>query len=593
LPIRYQLPPLRSKLFLLMFPPVSADPSSMAAHALTQTNLESLVESFDRDAGNRNRIRELMDGDALAFKDSAIRVLKSSSSSRGAQFVIRLLISSNLLMQILCDAALTMEEAVSLARKALQIDPLADVNLAKNLADDCATGGLVPYASRLMDVLGKISNGNRITPLLMPLLRNPDPQMRSKAVLLIGRGNRNVKWLKGRMTEPDPRTRANAVEALWDVDTAEAKELIRTCARDDDNRVAGNALFALYQMGDTGAIPELFKMAAHESSLFRSSAAWAMGETRDPRFSGTLGRMVGEPNTMVRKRAFSALGRVKAATAKARQGQEWRVVGLLQSGPEGMRQFRLEVAAADKSEPPQLLATQFILSEDGQPVTNYQVETNSHAATITMTFLFPSVANADNARPWVLGALNCLSRKSPSDRWCATFYGSASEPPQAPANSLRFAADSKAVAAALENPPGETECLAFWECLRNAVRGAGGPSHSPRHLIVYSPTATAEAADIDSIVSAAVSSNCTVNAVSLTPNAPLEDLCRRTQGSFRLAPSEADIANLIDEAHLTLAARFLVRYHPALPTAETLTVRVFGSAGWGETKISLSATSGR
>ena len=96
---------------------------------------------------------------------------------------------------------------------------------------------------------------------------------------------------------------ASAVEALWGVDTAEAKTVLRAAARDANNRVAGNALFALYGIGDTWAISELFKMAASDSPQVRSTAAWAMGETGDPRFSETLGRLMSESNVVGRRRA--------------------------------------------------------------------------------------------------------------------------------------------------------------------------------------------------------------------------------------------------------------------------------------------------
>ena len=88
----------------------------------------------------------------------------------------------------------------------------------------------------------------------------------------------------------------------------------------------GNALLGLYYLGDCSVIPKIVKMADHEASLFRAAAAWVMGETGDARFVKTLARMLMEPNPTVRKRAFAAIGRIKAASAQTGHAR-WRVCG--------------------------------------------------------------------------------------------------------------------------------------------------------------------------------------------------------------------------------------------------------------------------
>jgi hypothetical protein len=559
----------------------------VATQTLAHTTLGSLVEGFDRDApGSRSRIRELLDRDPPGFHDAIVPILKSFNSSRGIQFVIRLLIANEALLPILCNPALNLAEAVALARTALQLDPMTDVNLAKGLADAAAQGMPVPHAGRLLDILGTISTGNRITPSLMRLLRNSDPQMRSKAVLLIGRSKQSVKWVQSRMAEPDPRTRANAVEALWGVDNAEAKELLRGASRDGNNRVAGNALYALYCMGDTWVFLELLRMAASESPLFRSSAAWAMGQTCDPRFSETLGRMLGESNGSVRKRAFAALSRLKASGVKTRQGSVWRVAGF-QLPPSGsQRQIRLEVGPTEGTDGPKLLPTQFILSADGQSVTQYQVETLAAAETLAVTFLFPRTADSGSA-PWVQGAIDSLPWRRPSDLWCSTFYvPDGGDAPAASPGPPQFTAQHESAAEALQKPPAVMECPSFWASLRNSVQSANAPARGARHLIAYHQSSATAPPDMAAITSAAMASNTAVHAISLAPSAPLEELCRRTNGSFHLAVSEAESSKLVGEAHLSLLSRFLVSYQPD-PGARELTVRAFDATGWGEIKIPL------
>jgi hypothetical protein len=549
--------------------------------------METLVENFDSDiVVGRSRLQELLELDPQSFRQGILRVMKSPrSSSRGVQFAVGLLVAAELILHTLCDPSLSLEEAIALARIALQADPAIDVTLAKKLADGAARGEPIRNAGRLMDVLGEISSGNRITSSLMRLWRSPDPQMRSKAVLLIGRSSGGVHWAQSRLAETDPRLRANALESLWGVDTAEARAVLRAAASDSNNRVAGNAVFALYAMGDTAAITELIKMAASDSPLFRSSAAWAMGETGDPRFSETLGRMMGESNSFVRRRAFADLSRLKAA-AKKRQGSRWRVAARLLPTSDSIRQFGFEASPSDGTEPLPLLPTQFILSEDGRPVTKYQVEPYTPSETLAVTFLFPHTS--DSNPPWVQGALGRLNRKRPSDLWCAIFYGPADQTAQGTPKPPEFTADAQAAQAALQSSAEQALCPAFWDAILNSAQAVNSPERGSRHLIVYNQSSpAAPATGIAGIVSAAVGSNTSVQVVSLAPCAPLEELCRAAQGSFHLAPSALESSEAIEEAYLSLLARFKVSYQPDAPGARELNIRVFAPTGWGETTIAL------
>ena len=100
--------------------------------------------------------------------------------------------------------------------------------------------------------------GVRIFPSLVRLLRHPNPHIRSKAVLLIGRGNQSAKWLRHaqptptRVSAPMPPNRCGAS------DTAEARELLqfpgpglRTIAS------PATPSLGLYQLGDASMIAEI------------------------------------------------------------------------------------------------------------------------------------------------------------------------------------------------------------------------------------------------------------------------------------------------------------------------------------------------
>ena len=73
----------------------------------------------------------------------------------------------------------------------------------------------------------EIADSQRILPSLMRRLRVSNPYLRSTVVKMIGKGSKSVKWVRAKLSESDPRVRANAVEALWGVDSAEARALLK------------------------------------------------------------------------------------------------------------------------------------------------------------------------------------------------------------------------------------------------------------------------------------------------------------------------------------------------------------------------------
>ncbi len=566
------------------------------------------MQGFDRDAaGYGQRIRKLLKADREAFYAGAIEILRTRDESRGAQYLLSVLAADELLLRALCEPTLTKEQALALARAAVQAGVMADVVLAKNLSEHAASigdGACPPDIQRLMDVLADISDGSRVLPFLISLSRQANPYLQSKAVLMIGRINRNVKWVQSRLMEADPRVRANAIEALWGIDTEEARRLLRSAGRDGNNRVAGNALMALYRLGDGWAIPELFKMADHESRRFRATAAWIMGETGDPRFTRTLARMVGEPNTAVRTRAFAALGQIRAATAQARQAGERRVVARFQRNRRsGWHELHLEVTSMEGREQVRVLPTQLILVEDGREVVNYSFEERQVRPSLAVTFIFPR--SSEPGTPFRRGALHALEWKRPSDLWAMAPYipsvrslhtslageeinfepvePSALEdiPPQ-------FISDMEVLRAGFDKFAPKGDCTNLWGAIRRSVQIEGGPARGKRHLVLYSQSEAGQPVDYPALTSTAMASRTSVHAVSLIANPALEGLCQATQGTFQAVASEDEVVVVVEQICLSLLARYTVRYQPTMDARE-LRIIVTAPPGWGEATIPIPA----
>ncbi len=345
--------------------------------------LTHLVRNFESDSTEyRGRIRDLLGNDRALFYSCSIEILKTMGDSRGTQFLVALMVANDLLLEAMCDPALSREQVLALGRAALRVDPMAFSGFCSFLCRVAAPApgqrdyGAVAIedAPRLMEILGEISDPSRILPSLMRLLHHPNPYLRSKAVKMIGQNNRSVKWVRDRLAEPDARIRANAIETLWGLDTEDVRELLREAANDGNNRVAGNAMLGLYHLGECSVIPQLIKMAGQASSLSRLTAAWVMGECGDPRFSETLRRMLAQTDAVLRKRAFQALGQIKAANAQTNLGTELRVAGRFGAELQnGMRQILISVTSQDGRELPPILPTQIFLSEPGQHVLSYKV----------------------------------------------------------------------------------------------------------------------------------------------------------------------------------------------------------------------------
>lgn len=416
-------------------------------------------------------------------------------------------------------------------------------------------------------------------------IRLTGSEFRSKAAVMIGSAGRGVEWARNRLGDIDPRTRANAVEALWGNDTAYVRALLRTAARDSNNRVAGNALFALYSVGEIWTIQDLLKMALSKVPRRRASAAWVMGETGDRRFADALGSLTGDLNATVRKRAFAALELVRNAAAEARMGTEWQVIARVLPSLDGARQIALEAGPTDGSPLPKLVATQFVLTESGQVVYKYQLEQRAAHDAQAVSFVFPR-AETSGPAAWVAGALDCLPCKCPSDLWRTVYFVEGENGVEPGPEPPPFTPKAKAAAAALERQPAKAECRDFWNSIRDCVR-ANAPTRGARRLIVYCPADPGIPADASEIASSATRAQAIVQVIASASNAALEDLCRITHGSFKIAAPGDDVAHLVQEAYQTLSARFLITYQPVAPNADSLDIWVSNSMGWGETKIAL------
>jgi len=70
-----------------------------------------------------------------------------------------------------------------------------------------------------------------------------------------------------------------------------------------------------------------------------------------------------------------------------------------------------------------------------------------------------------------------------------------------------------------------------------------------RRIIVYSEHDAGMPEGCGDLPAAALKCGASVSAVCRTPDAVLEDLCRRTHGDFRVAGAAAAVPSLVEQAH--------------------------------------------
>ena len=197
--------------------------------------LATLIWGFaSRATESRKLIREMLEQDRDRFHAAAVEILKAPDDSKGYRFLISLLMGCDMLLEALSDAALSHAEAAAAARSASQVHSMMEVSLARRAAGEGFSPSRVASdRTRLMiDILGEISKDPRVLGSLRSMARHPDPHLRSKAVLMIGRQERDAGWAQHRLAEADPRVRANAIEALWGRYTEEARAVLRLAACD-------------------------------------------------------------------------------------------------------------------------------------------------------------------------------------------------------------------------------------------------------------------------------------------------------------------------------------------------------------------------
>jgi HEAT repeat protein len=551
------------------------------------TELKKLAGEFVAQPTTRGReMRDLLEHSPAEFRDAAIEILSGEDSERVKRYLVALLWTNNLLMPCLIDPSTPPQQAELIAALARRVDPELPAKLVGFVLErtDVESPECI---ERILGLLKSMPDAASFRPLLTPLLRHPNARVRSKVALLAGEGNRNRTWFERRMLEDDPRVRANAIESAGSAVAEDLRLLFRTAASDTNNRVVGNALIALYRLGEAEAVASLHELISRPDPAFRATAVWAMGETGDARFLPLLTRILTDPNETIKAATFRAIRKLRGQESVNTLPLDVRIL----SEP-ALCGSTLKVTFGVSGQSNPILGispTAVRILLNGEFVYRYSVTELECRRRISAAFLMPRTGNGQPERlaAYQTAMERCYEQRRAGDAWMLSRHagfvgaGDAARPetlfgvridsaemgsiqtpdmsairPVTSLSGLRAAFDS---GASMKSSEFTVAFLALCQELRL--------SRVSSHLFLLHPE-TAQPVDPASLTRSAQDAHVTVHAVCGSPDAGFREICQATGGFYTVGED-------ITEMLLALYRGISHRYQASLTlNAEVRSVQV-------------------
>jgi hypothetical protein len=585
---------------------------------MTELITEALEGFLQDPALYEQTLLELLLQNRAEFYRHSLKVIQSGGDTPAYRRLVTILVQNGLLVDDICQPALFGKElSIALAQQITEIEPKLDIRLARLLPDRNGVGRADQSgeaAERLLDLLEVTSPGSRLLPLITPLVQCPDPRVRARVALMVGRRLQNARSTEAMLSEPDSRVRANAVESVWGLDTLSTRSLLSLALKDSNQRVVANGMYGLYRLGDHTVIPKILKMAAHETPAYRVSAAWAMGETTDPRFLPALEKMSSDLYAAVRKTAVKALSRVRAteeaAGAAPRLGLSVLRTEKLHNGSCTVW-LRIETPEGDFVEGSS--STSFILEEQRDLIIDYRITERHVAERLGVGFALcgETGISAEMLAAAEEAVTSCLQYRRADDCWAALKLASddksvpftwhdakvrleSDEPIEPPRYIVNNEALKHAVAATAVRSGARPAALDAVRMLLPGISVVRGL----RHLIVLGGDELAAASDLHLVAEAALANQVAIHAVVPRASQPaIDGLCRRTGGTAIAAASPESLINAYKQIYLGLIDRYEIAYRPRVKAApaegsdpDSVRLRIFSPNGYSECQLHVEQT---
>lgn len=528
------------------------------------TELKKLAGDFSAKPLIRGReMRDLLEHSPGEFCTAAIEILGGDEAERVKRYLVAMLWTNNLLIPCLTDPSTPPKMAETIAALARRVDPQLPAKLVGFVLE--RTDAEPPEClERILGLLKSMPDAASFRPLLTPLLRHPNARIRSKVALLAGEGNRNRTWFERRMLEDDPRVRANAIESAGSAVAEDLRPLFHSAASDSNNRVVGNALVALYRLGDADAIGKLHELISRPESAFRATAVWAMGETGDARFLPVLARILTDPNETIKAATFRAMQKlrvresIKALPLAVRILNEPTVCGST---------LKVVFGVSDQSKPVLgILATAVRILVNGEYIHWYSVTEQECSRRISAAFLLPRMAHQKPGviQPYRDALERCFERRHKGDGWMLSHYpessavGVTGRPEtlfgvridSAEMSNIRLIASLAELRAAV-NSHESRKYAEFTDGFRRLCQELR-QSRVSGHLFLPHPDTTQKIDPVD-LIRVAQEAHVSVHSVCNSPDPRFREICQATGGFYT---SGADIQEVLPALYQGISYRY-------------------------------------
>jgi HEAT repeats len=387
-----------------------------------EAEFEVLLTRYEDDPGICSKIlRTHSLTDPKIFVGYAQNAILKHPVSRALKFITGLALSAGMMDTLLDLYGTSRPQCMTLAQKLMTCDPRFDVTFLEFLQRRHPGEAEENVFHVGLDILDRISQGDRLVPGVLKVLKHSNPKVRSKAALFIGSRTQNIAWAASRAQEYDARVRANIIESLYGINSDFVHQIFRNNVADENNRVAGNAILGLYMLGDTAAIPLIHELARHPDSRFRNTCAWVMGRTGDPRFAQSFSELMNDPDELVRAQAFKGLGEVRKALRNSAKRPELRA-SIVKVLPDEISTAIVTVHDNSGQAAHGIPATSFILKSGSpaKPARHFSVDEYDCRSSLNAAFIFcgPDQEHeaAADAR-FVQAVQACQNLRRSKDRW--------------------------------------------------------------------------------------------------------------------------------------------------------------------------------